>query len=676
MDVSGSMKSAFALDRSKDASVERVHAIITTTLKIVKSEVNHHNRSDKIFVSAFGLNVRIARARPSLLQGLLMWWLEIERVGEDIVDTCDLIALLTLIAGPEKLRGLEPHDALIQLAIDHGAAHAARWIREYLNKEEARDLYRVLCFDEDLVPGMIQKIPPVSVSSAVVSGVGNYLPRGRSVEEFAIHRSEAYCYAQELVSRKDEIIERKLKSIEHSSPESVWRVSQLLDDLNLREDSDLNLREVNDSHRNFRDLNLRDDSHLNFRDRNLRDDDSHLNFRDLNLRDGSHLNFRDRNLRDDDSHLNFRDLNLREDSHLNFRDRNLRDDDSHLNFRDLNLRHDSHGNCRDDYSGPSSSNSSSLHSQIKELIDPIRPYIFGRTPMCKAIRSASQLFELSRAKSKVFFILSDGNSTDGNPLDLVGVLQDSNVIRVSCYLTDEHISNQRCLIDKAPSDWPKSDGRHTLFDMSSTVRNIDPPVSFLLDLDDGWTLPPSGESRLFVQANSLDVVDELCKVVVAQLTNPCDGLVDLIGKVPLGQYINQENASFKPEMQDGKTCFANAIATVFHLAMKRIVGRDDCLDPERIVGRDDCLDPERIVGRDDCLDSEQIVGQDDCLDSERFTKIKKRLIDEYDKVKNKPSTREILEKFCPEYRFHFKKSMRFMPDKHSTTGGLLLQFFC
>ena len=415
MDVSGSMKSAFALDRSKDASVERVHAIITTTLKIVKAEVNNHNRSDKIFVSAFGLNVRIACAKPSLLQGC---WLEIERV--DDVDTCDLIALLTLIAGPEKLRGLEPHDALIQLAIDHGAAHAERWIREYLNKEEARDLFKVLCFDEDLVLGMIQKIPPVSVS--IVSGVGNYIPGGRSVEEFAIHRSEAYRYAQELVRSKDKIIniKQKLKSIEHSFPESVSRVSQLLDDLNLREDSDLNLR--------------------------------------------------------------------------------------------------------DDYSGPSSSNSSSLHSRIKELIDPIRPYIFGRTPMCKAIRSASQLFQSSRAKSKVFFILSDGNSTDGNPLHLVGALQDSNVIRVSCYLTDEHIPNQRCLMDKAPSYWPWCDGRRTLFDMSSTVRNIDPPVSFLLDLDNGWTLPPSGESRLFVQANSLDVVDELCKVVVAQLTNPCDGL--------------------------------------------------------------------------------------------------------------------------------------------------------
>ena len=514
VDVSGSMESAIALDSSKDASVERVHAIITTTLKVVKAEVNNHNRSDEIFVSVFGLKLNFG--------------------------VCNLIALLRLIAGPEKLRGLEPHNALIQLAKDHGAAHAEQWIREHLNKEEARDLFRVLCFDEDLVPGMIRKIPPNSISSSVLSGIGNYLPYlGRSVEGFAVRRTEAYRYAQELVINKDEIIERKLRSIEHSSPESVLCVSKLLDDLNLGDNS--------------------------------------------------------------------------------------------------------------------SGASSSLHSRIKELLDPIRPYIFGLTPMHRAIHSAFDVFHLSRAKYKVFLILSDGVSTDGNPLDLVGALQDSNVIRVSCYLTDEHIPNQRCLMDKAPSDWPESDGRRTLFNMSSTVRNIDPPVSFLLDLDNGWTLPLSGESRLFVQANSLDVVDELCKVVVAQLTNPCDGLVDLIGKVPLGQYINQENASFKPEMQDGKTCFANAIGTVFHLAMKRIVGRDDSLDPERIVGRDDCLDPERIVGRDDCLDSEQIVGRDDCLDSERFTKIKKRLIDEYDKVKNKPSTREILAKFCPEYRFHFKK---------------------
>ena len=133
VDVSGSMSNAFALDRSNDASVERVHAIITTILNIVKTEVHHHGRQEEIFVSAFGLDVK--------------------------VNTCDLIALLKLIAGPENLRGKNAYDALVALARQNGAPHAERWIRNHLSEDEARDLYRVLCFDESLIPGMIRKLP-------------------------------------------------------------------------------------------------------------------------------------------------------------------------------------------------------------------------------------------------------------------------------------------------------------------------------------------------------------------------------------------------------------------------------------------------------------------------------------------------------------------------------------
>ena len=167
-------------------------------------------------------------------------------------------------------------------------------------------------------------------------------------------------------------------------------------------------------------------------------------------------------------------------------------------------------------------------------------------------------------------------------------------------------------MDKAPPDW--SDGRLTLFEMSSTMRNIDPPVSYLVDA--GWTLPASGESRLFVQANSLDVVDELCRTVISQLTNPCDALVDILEKVPLATYINQTNAEFEPKKQDGGTCYANAVAAVFHLAMHRIVGREGGYPPD-------------------------------------FYEIRDRLVHEYGK--HGASTIRVLEKVCPEYRLHFRE---------------------
>ena len=56
VDVSGSMRKAFSLDRTVSGSVERTHTIITTLSGIVKKEtVAHDRRHDCVFVSAFGL---------------------------------------------------------------------------------------------------------------------------------------------------------------------------------------------------------------------------------------------------------------------------------------------------------------------------------------------------------------------------------------------------------------------------------------------------------------------------------------------------------------------------------------------------------------------------------------------------------------------------------------------
>ena len=54
-------------------------------------------------------------------------------------------------------------------------------------------------------------------------------------EGYAVHRSEAYCYAEQLIRDKDNIIKRALAKIQHPMPRSVREVSELLDDLNLRE---------------------------------------------------------------------------------------------------------------------------------------------------------------------------------------------------------------------------------------------------------------------------------------------------------------------------------------------------------------------------------------------------------------------------------------------------------
>ena len=57
VNVSGSMKEAFALDRSVSGKVERTHAIITTLNKIAKNAVTVQQQRYCIhmFVEAFGL---------------------------------------------------------------------------------------------------------------------------------------------------------------------------------------------------------------------------------------------------------------------------------------------------------------------------------------------------------------------------------------------------------------------------------------------------------------------------------------------------------------------------------------------------------------------------------------------------------------------------------------------
>ena len=131
VDVSGSMRSAYALDRSNDASVERTHAILTTIMNIVKSEIVHHHRRESIFGCAFGLMI--------------------EECGPTCTGTCDLISLFDC---PK-----DGYQELIDLAEKHGAPQAKPWIRDHLSPHEARILCMGLRHDPRLVPELIKLIP-------------------------------------------------------------------------------------------------------------------------------------------------------------------------------------------------------------------------------------------------------------------------------------------------------------------------------------------------------------------------------------------------------------------------------------------------------------------------------------------------------------------------------------
>ena len=129
VDVSGSMREAYALDRSQRVNVERTHAILTTIVNIVHREVVHHQRHDFIFAGAFGL--------------------------EKSSNTCDLLYLLDCV-NPK----IDGHSELSRLASQHGASRAELWIRKHLTQREARILYKVLSVERGSIDKLIALIPP------------------------------------------------------------------------------------------------------------------------------------------------------------------------------------------------------------------------------------------------------------------------------------------------------------------------------------------------------------------------------------------------------------------------------------------------------------------------------------------------------------------------------------
>ena len=505
LDVSNSMRSAYALDvdRVHDTSIQRTHAVVTTIANIARREAKHHGQQDYIFTCAFGLE---------------------EHMHTDI---CDLIPLFEIMRDSQR----QP-DPLIELAKQHGAPHAQRWIREYLTKAQASLLYQQLLHDKSLIPQLIQKLPSTFTTTAGSLAKGLF-KRARAREEEKVKKSEAYTYTMDIISDRSEEKFFIENLAELPKPRPVQYVSVLLDEL-------------------------------------------------------------------------------------------------------LQTAKPAGASCT---SG--SDVDKSVHDAVQELIDTIKPYIYGYTPMCKAMNQALSIFrEVASAdkdKPQVLFILSDGESTDGDPCPIAQKLKEVGVTIVTCFLTANYIKKPKRLLDAKGPTWTcgncgcsssriqlgflcrihecpcemSMSGQLALFEMSSAMHNTHTPVSYLIDA--GWELPPSGESRLFLQANSLDVVNELCSIVVSQITKGCDALVDILAKVSLAMYINQANDGFKAVEQNGDTCYANAVAAVLHLAMQRIVKREGGI-------------PDFDVIR------QQIVG----------------------KYGDNAITRVVLENVCPKYRLHFR----------------------
>lgn len=471
VDVSGSMREAFALDRSVSGNVERTHAIVTTLNRIAKNAIAVRERRDRIFVGTFGLEDTTTCDLISLLKYTSEYDSsqkatedELESARKDKPDDGNESDW----GYPDFLRsnqsGSDGFNNLIKLATEHGAAHAERWIRKSLSEPQAGVLYTILSRDKELMELFIEQLPG-SGKSTLLDITSTVLGSWGDVSQRTVEQSELHKLVHTAVNRFAKVTAYlKQPDVRNPAPRPANEVSELLDKL-------------------------------------------------------------------------------------------------------LDTTRDS----------SSSSGSTESSTTIRKLFDYIKPFIYGGTPMVEALQHAKEIFDQAKDDQKILFILSDGSASDGEPFPISEDLRKSDVTIIGCFLTSNPINYPKCLLYAKDPEWENTiwdKGVKKLFDMCSSGHNTEIPVTYFVDAK--WDLPVEGESQLFLQANSLDMVDEFCNIVFTHVKEgKClDAMAVMLATVSTATYINVTNSEFKPKDQRGQTCYANAIAAVYHLAMCRIVGRE------------------------------------------------------------------------------------------------------
>jgi hypothetical protein len=120
--------------------------------------------------------------------------------------------------------------------------------------------------------------------------------------------------------------------------------------------------------------------------------------------------------------------------------------------------------------------------------------------------------QTGRYSGKILFMLSDGEPTDA-PVDVVAgiaeMLRKSNVMLVSCYVTDEDITEPRKLYGKTENDSPK--GARLMFDCASELPPNSPFESYLSEYN--WTVAQG--ARLFTQINQSEALSEFLNLLLS-----------------------------------------------------------------------------------------------------------------------------------------------------------------
>lgn len=207
------------------------------------------------------------------------------------------------------------------------------------------------------------------------------------------------------------------------------------------------------------------------------------------------------------------------------------------------------------------------------LLDMIRRYMYGWTPMKKAMEKSLAVFVRAPATHKrVLVLISDGHSTDGDPSPVARELQQQKITIAAVYLTANQAFSVRHLHDRPVDNW--NEGQRTLFGMTSRVAGTTHPIPVLAST--GWQVPSSGECALYTTTCTSELLEEFCSALLSARFSSADVLLDLLGRVELDSFINDQHVlTCRNPSNQGQSavCYAHAIAAALHMALVRIVGR-------------------------------------------------------------------------------------------------------
>ncbi|KAJ4265314.1 hypothetical protein NW762_004599 [Fusarium torreyae] len=259
--------------------------------------------------------------------------------------------------------------------------------------------------------------------------------------------------------------------------------------------------------------------------------------------------------------------------------------DGHMNY-------DSHGRTEDGQN---------------TLLDSLRHHMYGGTPIKQSLQKAMEVFRSCSAQQQVLVLVSDGYSTDGDPLPLGRELKDKNITIATVFLTDSTSAAEKSLYDEHEAGWDK--GRRTLFDMATRVHGSAHPIPVMASM--GWSIPSSGECGLYTTVCSTDALEEFCSLLLSARFGTADAFLDILGKLDLDSYVNDKHIQTRNNPSDQGSegvCYAHATAAVTHMALLRIVDREGgCPSIQTIRNRILATFPADELGHPTAKVMEQVV---------------------------------------------------------------------